>query len=110
MVHVGKDNDKETFQALKTVICSQSPFFAAAFNGDFLEGHSQEITLDDVEKDVFAMMLKWMYREKITGLSQGMILPVCLYTLANLLLQNHSIAFKKQSSNWQSYGSLPIDF
>lgn len=86
MVHVGKDNDKETFQVLKTVICSQSPFFAAAFNGHFLEGQTQEITLDDVEKDIFVLMLKWMYRERIAGVSNGMIYQVSFFTLANLLL------------------------
>lgn len=45
----------------KTVICYYSPFFAAAFNSSFVEGNTESMDLDDVEPDVFALLVSWLY-------------------------------------------------
>lgn len=49
----------------KNLICYQSAFFNAAFNGSFIEGETQEMNLGDVEGDIFAMVVKWMYQGEI---------------------------------------------
>jgi hypothetical protein len=45
----------------KEFICFHSPFFSAAFKGNFEEGRTQTMKLDDVDPDVFAILVNWIY-------------------------------------------------
>lgn len=69
---MGMGGGKKSFDIPKNIAVSQSPFFAAAFEGDFIEGETQELTLEDVDTDVFKLLLKWMYQNKPIELSRGM--------------------------------------
>jgi hypothetical protein len=54
------------FMIHKDLICYHSPFFKAAFNGNFLEGQTQEMTL---EADVvaFGIVVSWFYTKKLVN-------------------------------------------
>jgi hypothetical protein len=54
------------FMIHKDLICYHSPFFKAAFNGNFLEGKTQEMTL---EADVvaFGIVVSWFYTKKLVN-------------------------------------------
>jgi BTB/POZ domain len=43
----------QTFKVYKETLCYYSEFFSAAFNGPFLEGQSQSMTLENVDPAVF---------------------------------------------------------
>ncbi|KAF8847709.1 hypothetical protein BDZ45DRAFT_754615 [Acephala macrosclerotiorum] len=46
----GPEGGQETFTIPKSIICHYSPFLRAAFNGTLLEGTTQSMTLEDVDK------------------------------------------------------------
>jgi hypothetical protein len=52
----------------KHLICHHSPFFAAAFNSNFKEGITQEMTID-VDHKVFGLFVNWLYNKVILGAS-----------------------------------------
>jgi hypothetical protein len=54
-----------TYLVHKEVFCSQSPFFAAAFNGGFLEAESQKLSLPDVEPKHFEHVILWCYTQRL---------------------------------------------
>jgi hypothetical protein len=60
---VGKDNPR-TFTVHKDFATFRSPVFDAAFNGHFLESNTKTMNLDDVDPDVFAMLVQWLYTEE----------------------------------------------
>jgi len=43
-------------------VLSQIPFFAKAFDSGFKESYTNEITLEDLEPDVFDLVLYWAYK------------------------------------------------
>jgi len=49
-LHIHKDN-----------ICYYSPFFDAAFNGNFQEGQTQTMEFDDVDVTAFGVLSGWLY-------------------------------------------------
>ncbi len=49
----------------KSLICCYSPFFDAAFNGQFVEGETQSMILEDVESEIFALLVRWLYENQI---------------------------------------------
>lgn len=63
---VGLDTPK--FSIHKDFICHYSPFFKAAFNSNFKEGQTQEITLD-VDEIAFGVIANWFYTQKILDTS-----------------------------------------
>jgi BTB/POZ domain len=42
-------------------LCYYSPVFNKAFNGVFLEGETQTMTLEDVDASVFGLLVSWLY-------------------------------------------------
>ena len=58
------ESHNQTFTVHKDYICLASPFFAAAFNGKFMEGESQSMRLDDVDPAVFGLLVHWIYFQK----------------------------------------------
>jgi len=50
----------------KNLICYHSPFFAAAFNGNFIEGITQSMTLD-VDKEAFGVLVNWFYSQGVVS-------------------------------------------
>jgi hypothetical protein len=53
----------------KDLLCQNSSFFTAAFNGDFMEGASQAMTLDDVDANTFGVVVNWIYTQKISNVT-----------------------------------------
>jgi len=49
----------------KSVATKSSTFFDRAFNGNFDEGNTQSMRLEDVEIPIFSMLLHWMYFHEI---------------------------------------------
>jgi hypothetical protein len=43
-------------------ILSQSPFFAAAINGQFMEAHSKSIMLPTAQPEIFSRVLEYLYK------------------------------------------------
>jgi hypothetical protein len=53
------------FLVHKDLLCDQSPFFAAALKGQFLEGVRQVVTLLDVDPKHFEHILLWFYTQRL---------------------------------------------
>ena len=62
--HETVDSNNQTFTVHKDYICLVSPFFAAAFTGEFIEGKSQSMHLDDVNPAAFGLLVHWIYYQK----------------------------------------------
>jgi hypothetical protein len=60
---VSQGPTEETFYVHKDFICFHSPFFDAAFNGNFAEGQSQVMRLPDVEPATFGFVVEWIYKK-----------------------------------------------
>ncbi|PMD48923.1 hypothetical protein L207DRAFT_575567 [Hyaloscypha variabilis F] len=65
-VIVGKGSSSQEFKLPKDTLCYYSPFFERAFNGPFLEGRSQIMTLEDVDGAVFGLIVAWLYTKDIS--------------------------------------------
>jgi hypothetical protein len=50
----------------KDFICYYSPFFDAAFNGNFKEGQTQTMEFDDVDVTAFGILSGWLYTQNIS--------------------------------------------
>jgi hypothetical protein len=75
---LSETTQEQTFLIHKDFICYYSEFFAAAFNGKFKEGQTQSMNLDDIDPDAFALLVDWLYTQRVE--SDGGDLP----TLARL--------------------------
>jgi hypothetical protein len=64
-ITIGLDGANETFSVHKELICHHSPFFNKAFNSQFREGLTQEMTIDDVEPETFGLLVAWLDPAKI---------------------------------------------
>lgn len=51
----------------KELLCYHSLFFDKAFNGPFTEGVTQTMQLNDVESDIFGLVVFWVYHQKLGG-------------------------------------------
>jgi hypothetical protein len=49
----------------KQLITFYSPFFDRAFNGQFVEGETQTMTLEDVDGNIFGLFVNWLYTQKV---------------------------------------------
>jgi hypothetical protein len=54
------------FTIHRDFICYYSPFFSAAFNGSFEEGQTQKMKLDDVDPQLFAILVNWVYIQEVS--------------------------------------------
>lgn len=86
------------FVVYKDIICHYSPFFHAAFNGNFEEGRTQTINFVDVDHEIFDLLLKWIYTKDIKNvMDQRPSLMSCakLWMLGDRFLmpemQNHAM-------------------
>jgi len=65
-----EDDDNEEgvqeFEVDKTLLCSRSPFFQAAFNGPWQESMTNSVSLPEQSPASFAIYIRWIYRELIT--------------------------------------------
>jgi hypothetical protein len=60
---VGTKSQRYTIH--KDLICQQSPFFSAAFNGSFVESTKQSVTLPDVDARNFEHIILWLYTQRL---------------------------------------------
>lgn len=62
-----KSNPEKKYTLSKDLLCSRSDFFDACFNGNFLEGQTQVVHLDEeIQAETFEMLLQWLYTSKAT--------------------------------------------
>jgi hypothetical protein len=60
IIYVGPG--KEEFKLSKSLLCHLSPFFRAAFEGEFKEGQEQTMELLDDDVDAFNHVVSYIYR------------------------------------------------
>jgi len=63
---VDEKGNKATFIVHKVFICHYSPYFDAAFNGDFVEGSTQAMDLEFTSIDAFALFVNWIYHPDLS--------------------------------------------
>ncbi|RDL36028.1 uncharacterized protein BP5553_06640 [Venustampulla echinocandica] len=66
-IHVSRNKRKQTFLVHKQFICFYSSYFNAAFNGEFQEGQTQTLELENVFPSLFAIFVNWIYTQKIVA-------------------------------------------
>jgi hypothetical protein len=66
-VVVGPDGSQQKFVIHKSIISHYSPFFAAVFNGRFVEGDTLSMRLADGEGKIFGLLVHWIYKQEIEG-------------------------------------------
>lgn len=64
-IHVGTGCTKKTYTLAKLLLCHQSSYFRAVFTGGFKEEHEQTLDLDDVDPEIFNMVVQWLYTETL---------------------------------------------
>lgn len=52
----------EEFLIPKKILCASSTYFKAALTGQFMEGNTQKIVLDDTDAEVFRTFVAWLYQ------------------------------------------------
>lgn len=60
----------ETYRAHKAILVARSTVFAAMFQHDMQESQRNEITIKDMEPNVFREVLRFIYTDKVEGLPQ----------------------------------------
>ena len=58
-------NEKATFHVHKSFICYHSPFFSAAFTGNFVEGETQTMDYKHTSSEAFGLFVHWLYTQKM---------------------------------------------
>ncbi|KAL8769317.1 MAG: hypothetical protein Q9209_004699 [Squamulea sp. 1 TL-2023] len=71
MVTIEVGPRKVPFLIHKGLICSESKFFNAAFNGQFKEATTQSVHLDEEDPGDFDIIHKYLYTEKLTIAHNG---------------------------------------
>jgi len=56
---------RHPFRIHQNYICHYSPYFKAAFTGNFTEAETQELQLEDVEGEIFGVFVNWLYTQTI---------------------------------------------
>ncbi|KAL9032777.1 MAG: hypothetical protein Q9180_006312, partial [Flavoplaca navasiana] len=60
-VDVGSDEGAESWTIHKRLLAHHSPFFAAAFNGNFAESATNTVSLIEDDPDAFKLFVQWLY-------------------------------------------------
>lgn len=95
-IHVKfEEGSTETFKVHKNFICYYSPFFDAAFNGDFAEGESQEMEFHEVDLQTFGMFVNWLYTQSIVLSDHSQ--PCCRFLLYLWILADRILVPKLQN-------------
>lgn len=67
MIHIGSANHE--YKLSKALLCKQSPYFAATFEGRFQEGEEQSTTLTEIDDVVsirrFELLVQWLYLGRV---------------------------------------------
>ena len=71
MVTIKVGPQKMPFVAHKGLLCSLSPFFAAALRGSFQESSTQSVHLAEDDPEIFDIIHVWLYTNQITVPSRG---------------------------------------
>lgn len=62
-ITAGKEHVSTVHESL---ICRYSDFFKCAFKSEaFMEGETKTMTLDDVEPDMFCILVNWLYHQDL---------------------------------------------
>ncbi len=65
-VKVGvKELDGRTFGIHKDLVCAKSPFFRAAFNGQWKESKEGAVELPEDDPDAFELWVNWIYKHTL---------------------------------------------
>lgn len=67
MIRIGSASHE--YKLSKALLCKQSPYFAATFQGDFKEGKEQSTTLAEIDGVVsirsFELLVQWLYLGRV---------------------------------------------
>ncbi|CZT01252.1 uncharacterized protein RAG0_08989 [Rhynchosporium agropyri] len=64
---VGAESIKETFLIHKNFACAHSPLFNAASESELIEGSTQNMQLEDIDPQVFGLLVDWLHNKEING-------------------------------------------
>ncbi|KAG4427591.1 hypothetical protein IFR05_016928 [Cadophora sp. M221] len=64
-------NSPRKFVVHKEFACHYSPVLEVAFNGDFIEGQTQEYKFEDTGEEVIRLMVHWFYTQKLDTIVLG---------------------------------------
>ncbi|CZT43716.1 uncharacterized protein RSE6_03790 [Rhynchosporium secalis] len=64
-ITVGSGPREKAFTVRKSILCKKVPFFAAMFNGGFLEAKTQSAKLPEDDARAFEYFLGWLYQDTI---------------------------------------------
>ncbi|TVY44557.1 hypothetical protein LOCC1_G003359 [Lachnellula occidentalis] len=67
VTHAGEKGPTK-FVVHREFICHYSPYFDAAFNGDFIEGQTQTLDLNDFWPTIFELFIDWIYTQNLCDL------------------------------------------
>jgi hypothetical protein len=82
-IKVGRGPHAAVFPIPKALLCNSSTYFKAALNGNFIEGQTQTIELDDEDPAIFRTYVAWLYQDRSTletSRSNSMIHKISVYT------------------------------
>ncbi|KAH9212761.1 hypothetical protein DL95DRAFT_391069 [Leptodontidium sp. 2 PMI_412] len=112
----GDETHHQSFPIHKNHICHYSPFFDAAFNGNFAEGESQEVDLYEVKPEIFGIFVNWLYTQEIMsedGEAPSVRSLVYLWLLADRILvsslQNQAIDLIERTRQQKGNDRLPSE-
>jgi BTB/POZ domain len=80
-VYVG--NERKLYNLHKNVLCRESPFFQGCLKGEFPEGRTNEVTLNDDNPDAFDLFIGWIYTHEIAPPADKKIKFDEVYVLAD---------------------------
>ncbi|KAL8868402.1 MAG: hypothetical protein Q9198_008190 [Flavoplaca austrocitrina] len=66
-VNVGSGEDAESWIIHKRLLAHHSPFFAAAFNGNFAESATNTVSLVEDDPDAFELFVQWLYSGQLAS-------------------------------------------
>lgn len=59
--------EKKVFHVYKDVLTSASPYFKAAFEGEFREATEKRIYVEDISTSTFEAFMDWLYFRQLPG-------------------------------------------
>ncbi|TVY88126.1 hypothetical protein LAWI1_G006725 [Lachnellula willkommii] len=107
--------EKKEFVVHKEFACQYSPVFQAAFNGEFIEGQTQNYVLEDVTEPVARLLVNWLYTQQLdiwrykSGHAEKAAEDLSIYKLLLPGLQNlivHTIQEINRATKYTSIGCI----